>query len=93
VLGAYIIYFTRNRVRVWVFFMILTVPAWAMIGLWAAQQFLATIGSIATTEETKGGVAYGAHAGGFVAGILLALLLRGRGSGSADSGREGRYFR
>ena len=93
ILGAYIIYFARNRVNVWIFFMVLTVPAWTMIGFWAAEQFLATIGSIATTEETTGGVAYGAHAGGFVAGVLLGLLLRGRGSRPVDSGREGRYFK
>lgn len=77
VLGAYIVMFHANRVRVWIGYFVTTVPAWAMIGLWAAQQFLATWASIATTEQTEGGgVAYAAHAGGFVLGVLLAFVLR-----------------
>jgi membrane associated rhomboid family serine protease len=38
---------------------------------------LATYGTIARTEQTDGGVAYAAHAGGFIAGLLLAFVLRG----------------
>jgi membrane associated rhomboid family serine protease len=77
ILGAYIVFFGANPIRVLIGFFITTVPAWLMIGLWAAQQFLATYGSIVATEQTQGGVAYAAHAGGFVAGLVLAVLLRG----------------
>lgn len=73
VLGAYILLFRSNRVRVLLFYTIIEVPAWMMIGFWAAQQFIATLGDIAQTEET-GGVAYAAHAGGFVAGLLLTPI-------------------
>lgn len=78
VLGAYIVMFHANHVRVWFGFFLMTVPAWAMIGLWAGQQFLSTYAAIAATEQTGsgGGIAYAAHAGGFVAGVLLALALR-----------------
>lgn len=77
VLGAYLIFFRNNPIRVLIGFFVMTVPAWAMIGLWAVQQFVATYGSIVATEQTSGGVAYGAHAGGFVAGLILAIFLRG----------------
>jgi membrane associated rhomboid family serine protease len=77
ILGAYIVFFGSNSIRVLFGFFVTTVPAWLMIGLWAGQQFLATYGTIARTEQTDGGVAYAAHAGGFVAGLLLAIVLRG----------------
>lgn len=77
ILGAYIVFFGSNAIRVLFGFFITTVPAWLMIGLWAGQQFLATYGTIARTEQTDGGVAYAAHAGGFIAGLLLAFVLRG----------------
>ena len=76
VLGAYIIMFTRNRVKVWIFFTVIAVPAWLMIGFWAAEQFVATVGTVARTEQTTGGVAYAAHAGGFVAGVVLGLIAK-----------------
>lgn len=93
ILGAYIVFFFRNRVNVWVFYTVITVPAWVMIGLWAGEQFLATYGSIVRTEQTTGGVAYAAHAGGFLAGVILAFIARGisgvRSGGKGDS----RYYR
>lgn len=79
VLGAYVVMFSRNHVRVFFGFFLLTVPAWAMIGIWAGEQFLNAYLSIGYTEQTDGsGVAYAAHVGGFVAGVLLAFVLRGR---------------
>lgn len=77
ILGAYIIFFGGNSIRVLIGFFVTVVPAWMMIGLWAAQQFIATYGSVASTEQTTGGVAYAAHAGGFLAGMIIAVLLRG----------------
>ena len=76
ILGAYIVMFRRNMVRVWFGFFLIWVPAWVMIGLWAFQQFVSTGASIATTEQTDGGVAYAAHAGGFIAGVLLTVFMR-----------------
>jgi membrane associated rhomboid family serine protease len=75
-LAAYLVYFPRNRVRVLVGLRFVTeVPAMLMIGLWALLQFVSGIGSIAVSEQT-GGVAYWAHIGGFIAGVVLAFLLR-----------------
>jgi membrane associated rhomboid family serine protease len=55
-------------------------PALVVLGLWIALQIFSGVGSIAYTDETAnvGGVAYMAHIGGFVAGLVMALLLPGR---------------
>ena len=52
-------------------------PALIVIGLWFALQLFSSVGSLASTERTGGGVAYMAHVGGFVAGLLLGFLFRG----------------
>lgn len=48
-------------------------PAVIVIGLWFILQFISTMGSLASTQES-GGVAYLAHVGGFVAGLLIAMI-------------------
>jgi membrane associated rhomboid family serine protease len=73
VLGAYIVLFPGNQVRVLVWYFVVTVPAIVMIGLWAALQFFSGFASIAETQQT-GGVAYLAHVGGFVTGVAVGLL-------------------
>lgn len=78
VLGAYLVLFPRNRVNAVFFFRVVSVPAVLVLGLWIGLQFVNQWGATAATEET-GGVAYGAHIGGFLAGMALALVLRGRG--------------
>ena len=50
-------------------------PALIVLVFWFVLQFFSGIGSIADSSET-GGVAYMAHIGGFVAGLVLALFLR-----------------
>jgi membrane associated rhomboid family serine protease len=75
VLAAYLVYFPRNRIRVLLGFFIVSVPAIAMIGLWALIQFVNGFGATSVSAQT-GGVAYLAHIGGFIAGLILALLLR-----------------
>ena len=76
-LAGYLVFFPRNRVKVLVGMRYVTeVPALMMIGLWALIQFVSGIGSIAVSEQTGGGVAYWAHIGGFVAGLVLAFVLK-----------------
>ena len=77
VLGAYLVLFPTNRVTVIVFRFPAQVPALVAIGLWAVLQFVNGFGSFAVSEETTGGVAYMAHIGGFVAGVVGGLLFRG----------------
>jgi membrane associated rhomboid family serine protease len=78
VLAAYIVYFPSNRVLVWFAFRVMAVPAMVVIGTWALMQFLSSAGSILSPRE-GGGIAYTAHVGGFVAGLLLGALLKPRG--------------
>ncbi len=76
VLGAYVLLFPQRRVTVMVGAGVTQMPALIVIGLWFVLQLFSGIGSIAATADT-GGVAYMAHVGGFIAGFVLAFLLRG----------------
>ncbi len=88
VLGAYMVLFPRNTVYAVVFFFyVVSIPAVLVIGLWALTQFVYGFGSIAVTEQTAS-VAYMAHIGGFVTGVLAGLWCRSqyrRGKGEPDS--------
>jgi membrane associated rhomboid family serine protease len=75
VLGAYLVMFPTNRVTVFLFRFLVPVPAIVAIGIWAVFQFINGLGAAAVTAET-GGVAYMAHIGGFVAGLLAGLIFR-----------------
>jgi membrane associated rhomboid family serine protease len=75
VLGAYLVLFPRQGVRVFQFGMVAEVPALIVIGLWGLLQFISGFGSLGT-GGASGGVAFMAHVGGFVAGILLVFLFR-----------------
>jgi membrane associated rhomboid family serine protease len=78
ILGAYILMFPRARVRslliLIIFITMIEVPAYVMIGIWFLTQLLSSVGSV--SGDT--GVAYMAHVGGFLAGMLLLLIFRPR---------------
>lgn len=79
VLGAYLLWFPRATVRVVIPFFILIfiplpVPAWIMIGLWFLQNLLSGYATIANAAAPDAGVAWFAHIGGFVFGLVIALL-------------------
>lgn len=82
VMGGYLLLFPRARVDILlifiIFFRIITIPAALMLALWFTFQVLAGLGS----DPDGGGVAYWAHAGGFVAGVVLTLPLFLRLGGS-----------
>jgi membrane associated rhomboid family serine protease len=69
VLGGYLLLFPRARVDVLVIIVIIirviALPAWIVLGLWFALQIAGT----AAAADSEGGVAFAAHAGGFVAGL------------------------
>lgn len=77
ILGGYLLLFPQNRVRVMTSGGVTAVPAVVMLGLWILIQFVSGFGTIANTEET-GGVAYMAHIGGFLAGMLLVTMMGAR---------------
>jgi membrane associated rhomboid family serine protease len=80
VLAAYLLLYPGAAVRalvfIFIFFTIIRVPAWVMIVLWFALQLLNSIASLTDAAQMTGGVAYGAHVGGFVAGLALTLFYR-----------------
>ena len=75
VLGGYIILFPRRGVHVWFFLAIITLPAFLVVGLWFVFQLINGMGMLGGNEAT-GGIAYAAHIGGFIAGLLLINLFR-----------------
>ena len=70
VLGAYLLQHPTRSVHVWIFFFIISVPAFVAVGLWFVFQVINGMGMLGG-EESAGGVAYAAHIGGFIAGLLL----------------------
>ena len=92
VLGAYLVLFPRNRVRAIFFYQVITIPAIIALGVWIGLQLFQGAGSLGATG---GGVAYGAHIGGFIAGALIALVLKQvfpDGKSRAESRRATRTF-
>src|SRR5271156_4612598 len=73
VMGAYFILYPRARVLLWfppIF--LFHVPAWLMLGYWFLVNFLSgTSAEIAETSQSSGVVAFWAHVGGFVAGVVM----------------------
>ena len=79
VLGGYLILYPTKRVKVLLGYIgIIEMPALIVIGLWLVLQLSSGIGSIAVTDESSGGVAYWAHVGGAVAGLIVVFLFRNR---------------
>ena len=82
VLGAYFILFPRARVQTIVFIFPVTLRAEFVLGFWFLLQFVDGVGGLGT--NSNGGVAYWAHVGGFLFGLLITLLFfRGGTSGRA----------
>ena len=79
VLGAYLVLFPRGQVKVLMGRGVIPMPALVVIGGWIVLQLVSGIGSISASAQT-GGVAYMAHIGGFVAGLVLTFLLRAAGT-------------
>lgn len=75
VMGGYLLLFPKARVDILLILVfiirIFPIPAWIMLAVWFAMQFIGGLGA----DPDTGGVAYWAHAGGFVAGAILTLPL------------------
>jgi len=81
VLGGYLVLYPKKNVRVIMFRMITTVPAIVAIGLWFVFQLISAFGVIGAGPQSGGGVAFMAHIGGFIAGLVLVKVFGiGRGS-------------
>ena len=75
VLGAYLVKYPTNGVRVIVGRALTTLPAWIVLGGWIGLQVLEQFQSLRV--QAQGGVAYMAHIGGFAAGVVLVFLFSG----------------
>lgn len=70
VLGGYILLHPHRRVTVILFRFLTDVPAYVAIGIWFAFQLISGLGILGGGSQ-QGGVAYAAHIGGFIAGLVL----------------------
>lgn len=70
VLGGYLLLHPRRRVTVILFRFLTDVPAYVAIGIWFAFQLISGLGILGGGSQA-GGVAYAAHVGGFLAGLVL----------------------
>ena len=82
VLGGYIVLYPRARVLTLVliilFFTVIELPAWVMLGVWFAEQAVFGAANLTNPTGGGGGVAYFAHVGGFAFGLLVIRLLATR---------------
>jgi len=69
IMGGYILLFPKRKVHIWIFLFVITVPAFLAVGIWFAFQVSNGLGMLGGEEAS--GVAYAAHIGGFIFGLLL----------------------
>lgn len=75
VMGAYIVLYPRARVLTLVFIFFIPIPAFIILGYWFLLQFLAGVTSVGAVAT--GGVAWWAHIGGFIMGMVITGLSLG----------------
>ncbi|HJU56297.1 MAG TPA: rhomboid family intramembrane serine protease [Pyrinomonadaceae bacterium] len=88
VLGGYLVLFPKRQVKVIMLRMLTSVPAIVAIGLWFVLQLVQAFGVIAAGPQSGGGVAFMAHVGGFVAGLILVKLFTIGRNTAAAAGRQ-----
>ncbi len=80
VMGAYVVKFPHSRITtlvpLFVFITTMEIPAYLILLYWFVIQFFSGVGSVGHSHLSQGGVAWFAHIGGFLAGVVLILLLR-----------------
>ncbi len=82
VMGGYMLKFPYARIRtlvfIFVFVSVVEIPAAVILLFWFVIQFFSGAGSIADSAASGGGIAWFAHVGGFIAGMILIQLMRTR---------------
>ncbi len=79
VLGAYFVFFPGSRVLTYVAWFPISVPAWIYLGGWFLLQFFEGNYALLSAKTGGSGVAFFAHVGGFVFGVLVGGVLLGAG--------------
>jgi membrane associated rhomboid family serine protease len=75
VLGAFIVLYPNARIKTWVLFFIVQIPAWVYLGGWFLYQLVEGNAGLTSSAANGGGVAFFAHVGGFVFGALVTVAL------------------
>jgi membrane associated rhomboid family serine protease len=82
VLGAYVVMYPRSRVKLLIFigffFWVTRIQAVFFLGIWAITQLFNGVAALGAETAQTGGVAFWAHVGGFVFGLLVGIIFRGR---------------
>jgi len=85
VMGGYVLLYPKARVQTLVvlvvFFTFWWLPAWVFLGYWFLIQFVATSMTAGNVPHQTGGIAFAAHVGGFIAGLLLIKVFPKRTAG------------
>ncbi len=78
VMGAYVIMFPGSRIKMLLlfFFIVFYIPSWVFLGFWFVQQALSGFQVLGLSHQDAGGIAWWAHIGGFVFGLLAGLYFR-----------------
>lgn len=80
VLGAYVVMFPQSRVKLLIFFgyiaRVTQVAAVIFVGIWFVTQLLSGVASLGPATAQTGGVAYWAHIGGFILGLLIGFFFK-----------------
>ena len=77
VMGAYLVMFPKSKIKVLILVFKKHIPAFIFLGLWFVTQLISGVGTIAPeNSEEAGGIAWWAHIGGFVYGIIIGWYLR-----------------
>ena len=74
VMGAYLILYPRSRILTLLFVFLVPIPAVIILGYWFVLQFLSGIAALGA--GASGGVAWWAHVGGFLLGMLITMTAR-----------------
>jgi len=75
VLGGYFLQYPRARVLTWFFVFVFYLPAWVVLGEWFVLQFISGEETLSVAHARDvGGVAFWAHVGGFIAGMVMIKI-------------------
>ncbi len=76
VLGAYFVLYPGSRIRTWIFpIFLVRISAWIWLGLWFLYQLIEASFGLFSASANGGGVAFFAHVGGFIFGVLVTAIL------------------
>jgi membrane associated rhomboid family serine protease len=76
VMGAYLLLYPRAQILTLIFVFLVPIPAVVILVLWFVLQFVSGVSSVNAPIASSGGVAWWAHVGGFLAGMVITNVVR-----------------